>query len=160
MAIGPASSATSTGVIPVPMQTPKRSGSIRPGLQPRVRPSPGPAAPTANPTARLISLALFLCSPRKGITSKFFTSPATLIDCPEVSMLSMSPTPDRPSTMASLKSRRPTPLGATTPIPVTTTRCIGYPRPSVDWLRFKVHRKLAPTYAVYDVEPPLANHFR
>ncbi len=121
--IEPANSPMSIGVIPVPMQMPNRSGSIRSGLMPESSTARA-AAPTANPTARLISFALLRCSPRKGSTSKFFTSPAILTAWPEVSKLSIGPTPERPSTIASLKDFRPTPFGETTPIPVMTTRRI------------------------------------
>ena len=81
-AIGPTSSPTSIGVIPVPMQTPNRDGSSSVGLEARRPRPPAPPPPPRSRTARLISLAFFLCSPRKGMTSKFLTSPAILIAWP------------------------------------------------------------------------------
>src|SRR5262249_43300914 len=102
---------------------PNRLGSSLPVSRPASS-TASAAAPTAKRTARLISLAFLRCSPRYGPTSKFLTSPAILIGRPVVSKLSMELTPDLPSIIDSLNARRPIPLGATTPMPVITTRCM------------------------------------
>src|SRR3954451_18531752 len=53
--------------------------------------------------------------------SKSGTSAAILTGCADASKVRMGPTPLRPRTHADQKSSLPTPLGATTPNPVTTT---------------------------------------
>ncbi len=53
--------------------------------------------------------------------SKSGTSPATCTGSDDVSKLRIGPTPLLPLTQADQNASLPTPLGATTPTPVTTT---------------------------------------
>ena len=116
-----ASSDKSIGTTPVPMTTPTRSGfscSVSRPLSATAR----AAAPTPNWVARPMILRNLRCSPgRNGATSKSGTSAAIRTGCPDASKLRMGPTPLRPLTQADQKGALPTPLGATTPSPVTTT---------------------------------------
>src|SRR6476620_6355039 len=103
------------------MHTPTRVGSVHSGPMPLSR-TAKPAAPTANLLDRLMILADLRCSDgRKGVTSKSLTSPAIWTGKFEASKLRIGPTPLAPSRQADQKASLPTPFGATTPTPVTTT---------------------------------------
>src|SRR6476469_802469 len=65
-----------------------------------------------------------------GVGSKSRTSPAILIGNEDASNAVISRTPERPLTHASQNSSFPTPFGATTPSPVTTTRRMDSEPPS------------------------------
>src|SRR5262245_39377441 len=103
------------------MTTPTRSGFSRSVSIP-LSATAKRAAPTPNWVARPMILRNLRCSPgRNGATSKSGTSAAIRTGCPDASKLRMGPTPLRPLMQADQKGVLPTPLGATTPSPVTTT---------------------------------------
>src|SRR6266849_1636613 len=72
--------------------------------------------------ARPMILRLLRCDGGvKGLTSKSATSAAIFTGWPEASKERMGPTPLLPFRQAFQNASLPTPLGATTPRPVTTT---------------------------------------
>src|SRR5262249_15258465 len=81
-----------------------------------------PAATTPKRAPRPIILRLLRWALGiKGVMSNSATSPATCTGSDDVSKLRIGPTPLRPLTQADQNASLPTPLGATTPTPVTTT---------------------------------------
>src|SRR5579863_8922901 len=108
---------------PLPMKHPARYRSASERASPASEMAIA-AAPRANSMKRSSSLSFFRSIQRVG--SQSLTSPAIRTRKAEQSKRVMPATPLRPSSKALHDSAVPTPTGVTRPMPVMTTRSIGY----------------------------------